>query len=207
MSAPARQGPLAGVRVVELAGELSAYAGKVMADLGADVIVVEPPHGHVTRAYGPFADDVADPEGSLWWWWYNTSKRGVTADLTTAEGCERFRSLCADADIVLESERPGLLASYGVDHTDVRVGHPRLVWVSVTPFGRSGPRRDEPATDLTLLAGGGPVWSCGYDDHGLPPVRGGGNQGFQTASMFAVMSARLDFRGHSDSCRHSRVLR
>ena len=61
--------------------------------------------------------------------------------------------------------------------------------MSVTPFGREGTRAHEPATDLTLLAGGGPVWSCGYDDHSLPPVRGGGNQGFHIGSTWAVMGA------------------
>jgi crotonobetainyl-CoA:carnitine CoA-transferase CaiB-like acyl-CoA transferase len=64
-----------------------------------------------------------------------------------------------------------------------------MIWVSVTPFGRSGPRADEASTDLTVLASGGPVWSCGYDDHSMPPVRGGGNQGYQTGSIFAIMAA------------------
>jgi crotonobetainyl-CoA:carnitine CoA-transferase CaiB-like acyl-CoA transferase len=64
-----------------------------------------------------------------------------------------------------------------------------MIWVSVTPFGRSGPRAHDAATDLTVLAAGGPVWSCGYDDHSIPPVRGGGNQGYQTGSIFATMAA------------------
>jgi crotonobetainyl-CoA:carnitine CoA-transferase CaiB-like acyl-CoA transferase len=63
--------------------------------------------------------------------------------------------------------------------------------VSVTPFGRHGPRCDEAATDLTVLAGGGPVWSCGYDDHSLPPIRGWGNQGYNIASLYAVMGALI----------------
>ncbi|MET0146345.1 MAG: CoA transferase [Ilumatobacteraceae bacterium] len=184
-----RPGPLAGVRVVELAGELSSYCGKLLADLGADVVVVEPPGGHASRSYGPFVDDVPDPERSLWWWWYNTSKRGVVVDLATADGRLDFRRLAATADIVVESEHPGHLAALHIDHGDIRAAHPDLIWVSVTPFGRSGPRAADPATDLTILAGGGPVWSCGYDDHTLPPVRGGGNQGLHTASVFALMSA------------------
>ena len=95
-------GPLAGLRVVELASEHAAFAGKMLGDLGADVIVVEPPGGHPSRAYGPFVDDVADPERSLWWWHYNTSKRGVVLDLDTDDGAEEFRRLAAGADIVLE---------------------------------------------------------------------------------------------------------
>jgi crotonobetainyl-CoA:carnitine CoA-transferase CaiB-like acyl-CoA transferase len=182
-------GPLEGLRVVELASEHAAFAGKMLGDLGADVIVIEPPGGHPSRTYGPFADDVEDPERSLWWWHYNSSKRGIVLDLDSEAGAEQFRRLAAAADIVLEGEAPDALAERHLDHDDLRAGHEDLIWVSVTPFGRTGTRAHEPATDLTLLAGGGPVWSCGYDDHSLPPVRGGGNQAFHIASVFAVMAA------------------
>jgi crotonobetainyl-CoA:carnitine CoA-transferase CaiB-like acyl-CoA transferase len=181
-------GPLHGIRVVELASEHAAFAGKQLGDLGADVVVIEPPGGHPSRAYGPFADDVEDPERSLWWWHYNTSKRGVVLDLDSPTGAVQFRALVAGADVVLEGESPGSLAARGLDHPDLRAGHEALIWVSVTPFGRTGTRAHEPATDLTLLAGGGPVWSCGYDDHSLPPVRGGGNQAFHIGSTWAVMA-------------------
>jgi crotonobetainyl-CoA:carnitine CoA-transferase CaiB-like acyl-CoA transferase len=182
-------GSLDGLRVVELASEHAALAGKMLGDLGADVVVAEPPGGHASRRYGPFANDVDDPERSLWWWYYNTSKRGVVLDLTTDDGAAQFRRLVADADIVLEGEPPGALLAVGIDHAELRAEHERLIWVSVTPFGSEGTRADEPATDLTLLAGGGPAWSCGYDDHSLPPVRGGGNQAFHIGSTWAVMGA------------------
>ncbi len=180
---------LDGLRVVELASERAAFAGKLLADLGADVIVVEPPGGHATRAYGPFVDDEPGPERSLWWWHYNTSKRGVVIDLAAASGAAQFRTLTDAADVVIEAEAPGALAALGLDHPELRAAHPELIWVSVTPFGRTSSRAQEPATDLTLLAGGGPVWSCGYDDHSLPPVRGGGNQAMHIAGTFAVMAA------------------
>lgn len=182
-------GPLEGLRIVELSHERCAWAAKLCADMGAEVIVVEPAGGSPQRGYGPFFADQPGPERSLWWWHYNTSKLGVVIDLETAEGRERFARLAADADVVIEAEDPGRLAALGVDHTDLRPTNERLVWVSVTPFGRDNPRSGETAvTDLTVLAGGGPVWSCGYDDHSLPPVRGGGNQGYQMGSHFAVMS-------------------
>lgn len=171
---------------MELASEHAAFAGKLLADLGADVVLVEPPGGHHCRGYAPFVDDRVDPEGSLWWWHYQTSKRGVVVDLETVAGRSAFRRLVATADLVLEGEPPGRLEALGVDHEELRAAHPRLVWVSVTPFGRTSPRRDEPMTDLTLLAGAGPVNLCGYDDHSLPPVRGGGNQGWHTASLWAA---------------------
>jgi crotonobetainyl-CoA:carnitine CoA-transferase CaiB-like acyl-CoA transferase len=188
---------LSGIRVVELSHERGAFAGKLLADMGADVIVVEPPEGSALRRWGPFVGDAPDPERSLAWWHYNTSKRGVVLDLEREEGRERFRRLVARADVVLECEDPGRLAALGLDHADL--ARAELIWISVTPFGRTQPGRADLATDLTLLAGGGPVWSCGYDDHTLPPVRGGGFQGYNTACHYAVMSAltALIWRGVS----------
>src|SRR6185503_336144 len=90
--------------------------------------------------------------------------------------------------VVLEGEDPGRLTALGLGATDELARRPEFVWVSITPFGRSAPRAAEPATDLTLLAGGGPAWSCGYDDHSLPPVRGGGNQAYHTGAHHAVMA-------------------
>jgi crotonobetainyl-CoA:carnitine CoA-transferase CaiB-like acyl-CoA transferase len=89
----------------------------------------------------------------------------------------------------VEAEPPGRLAALDVDHDEARGRDERIIWVSVTPFGRDNPRTNEPATDLTVLATGGPVWSCGYDDHSIPPVRGGGNQGYNTASLHAAIAA------------------
>jgi crotonobetainyl-CoA:carnitine CoA-transferase CaiB-like acyl-CoA transferase len=182
-------GPLSGLRVVELASQNGSFAAKLLADLGADVVVVEPPGGHSTRRYGPFADDIESPERSLWWWYYNTSKRGVVVDVSSAAGAASFRQLVSNADIVVEGEVPGRLAELGLDYNDLGSLHPQLIWISITPFGRTTSRAMEPATDLTLLAGGGAVWNCGYDDHSLPPVRGGGNQSLHMAGVFAAVSA------------------
>src|SRR5262249_33223936 len=164
-------GPLEGVRVLELAHERAAFAGKLLADAGADVRLVEPPSGAAQRRHAPFAGDRPDPERSLSFWHYNTSKRGITLDLGLPRGIELARELIAHVDVVLEGEDAGRLTALGLDANEALARHPSLVWVSITPFGRSAPRAAEPATDLTLLAAGGPVWSCGYDDHSLPPVR------------------------------------
>ena len=163
-------GPLEGIRVIEVSHALCAWAGKLMADMGADVIVVEPQGGSAMRTYGPFADDVAGPENSLYWWHYNTSKRGVVLDRTSAAGEAAFEDLVASADVLLGAEP---VASY-------RSGAPRLITVSMTA--------PSPITDLTILAAGGPVHASGYDDHTLPPIRGGGNQGFHTASHWATIA-------------------
>jgi crotonobetainyl-CoA:carnitine CoA-transferase CaiB-like acyl-CoA transferase len=180
-------GPLAGLRVVELASEWAAYAGKLLADLGAEVVLVEPRSGHHTRGYGPFVDDKPGPERSLWWWHYHTSKLGVALDVHHRDDDrDVFRRLVGGADIVLEGEPPGALAERGLDYDDLVRLRPDLIVTSVTPFGRRGPRAREQATDLTLLAAGGPVWSCGYDDHALPPIRGGGNQSLHVGGVHAV---------------------
>ena len=179
---------LEGLRVVELAHERGTFAGKLLADMGAEVIVVEPPVGAAMRSYGPFYKDEPGAEHSLYWWHYNTSKRGVTLDLESPGGRELFSRLVRGADVLIEAEDPGRMAELGLDYPELSAQCAKLVYVSLTPFGRDTPRRSEQATDMTLLAGAGPAWSCGYDDHSLPPVRGGGNQGYHTGCHFAVMS-------------------
>jgi crotonobetainyl-CoA:carnitine CoA-transferase CaiB-like acyl-CoA transferase len=180
---------LQGVRVLELSNERIAFAGKLLADMGADVILIEPPGGDPARGYAPFLDDQPGPDRSLWWWHYHTSKRGVVLDLDEPGDRERFKALVAQADVLIESEPGTRLADLGLDYADLRKLRENLIHISITPFGRVSANADAPATDLTLLAGGGPAWSCGYDDHSLPPVRGGGNQGYHTGCHFAVMSA------------------
>lgn len=198
-------GPLAGLKVLELAHERAAFAGKLLADAGADVWLVEPPAGAAQRAHAPFAQDRPDPEGSLAFWHYNTSKRGITLDLTRPRGFELARQLIARVDIVLEAEDPGFLEDLGLDAQAELEHHPRLIWVSITPFARSGPRAHEPATDLTLLAGGGPAWSCGYDDHSLPPIRGGGNQAYHTGAHYAVLGLGVALLEREQSGRGQRI--
>ena len=189
--------PLDGLRVVELTSQRCTLAGKLLADMGADVIVVEPPGGSPMRGHEPFAGDQPDPEGALWWWHYNTSKRSVVVDLDSAAGAADFRRLVSTADAVIEAEPLGRLDALGLDWGQLGGPNQGLIWVSITHNGRDRP--DPPATDLTVLAEGGPVWSCGYDDHTIPPVRGGGNQGLHMASQYAVVTlmAALMWREHS----------
>jgi crotonobetainyl-CoA:carnitine CoA-transferase CaiB-like acyl-CoA transferase len=197
-AAPPGPGPLFGLKVVELASEHAAWAGKLLADLGAEVTLVEPPGGHATRAIGPFVDDKSGPERSLWWWHHHTSKNGIVLNLDTDAGVELLHQLVQRCDIVLEGEQPGNLAARGIDRDRIMAASPALIWVSVSPFGQQGPRAQDPATDLTLMAGGGPVWNCGYDDHSLPPVRGLGGQAAHVAGVHAA-TATLVAVVHRDS--------
>jgi crotonobetainyl-CoA:carnitine CoA-transferase CaiB-like acyl-CoA transferase len=181
-------GALTGLKVIEICSEMGDWAGKLLADMGAEVVKIEPPGGSVTRTYEPFYEDVPGQERSLWFWHYNTNKKSVVLDLETEEAREQVRKLAAAADILIEDAMPGEMARLGLDHPALMAANPRLIYTSITAFGREAPRNMEQYLDLTLVAGGGPAWSCGYDDHSLPPVRGGGNQGYHTACHYAVMS-------------------
>lgn len=179
---------LTGLRVLELANERISFAGKLLADMGADVILIEPPGGDPSRSYPPFLDDQPGEDRSLYWWHYHTSKRGIVLDLDTPDGVQQFRELVQSADILLESEPTQRLAQLGLDYADLKLLRADLIHTAITPFGRNDPKSDRPTTDLTIMAGGGPPWSCGYDDHTLPPVRGLGNQGYHMGCHFAVMA-------------------
>ena len=196
-------GPLSGLRVLELTGEHAQFCGKLMADLGADVIKVEPPGGQGTREVGPFLDDEAGPERSLYFWHYNTSKRGITLDITKPEGQEVFRKLAATAGLVLESFTAGYLPSLGLGYDSLSADNSGLIMCSVTPFGQDGPWRDYQTSDLLHLAAGGQMASSGYDVEDVPdapPIAPGGGNAWHIASHYsyiAIMGAlyHRDFTG------------
>jgi crotonobetainyl-CoA:carnitine CoA-transferase CaiB-like acyl-CoA transferase len=184
-------GPLTGLRVLELCDEKGQFCGKLLGDLGADVIKIEPPCGEGTRAVGPFLDDHPHRERSLAFWHYNTSKRGVTLNLETEDGRRLFRRLAEGADIVLDSLPPGTLESLGLGHEALAAANPRLISCSITPFGQSGPWRDFAASDLVHLAAGGFMGCCGYDVSDDPeqiPIAPGGGQAWHTAGNFAYLA-------------------
>jgi crotonobetainyl-CoA:carnitine CoA-transferase CaiB-like acyl-CoA transferase len=187
---------LSGLRVVELVDERTLDAGRLLMELGAEVIVVERPGGSPLRDKPPFVNDEPGRERSLGWWAGAVGTRSITLDLEYPEGRATFGELLDSSDVVLEGRGHGLDAlEVGWDAFG-RV-RPSLIWVSITPFGRESRRADDPATDLTLLAGGGPVWNCGYSDHSIPPVRGKGNQAFQIGALYGVIGA-LTALAHRD---------
>src|SRR5581483_4017027 len=145
--------PLAPYRVLDLTTEFGHLCGRLLADLGADVLKVEPPGGDPARALAPFYDDLPGPERSLPWWAYNTNKRSITLNLETPAGRALFRHLASTADFVVESFPPGHLEALGAGYESTSQALPAgrsLVWVAITPFGQSGPRAGWRATDLTL---------------------------------------------------------
>jgi crotonobetainyl-CoA:carnitine CoA-transferase CaiB-like acyl-CoA transferase len=184
-----RPGPLSTLRVVEIASEYGAFAGRQFADLGATVILVEPPDGHWTRSIGPVAEGASPGASGLWWWYYHAGKLGTALDLEDPAGRYALEELIGGADVVLEAEPVGFLDEHGLGWDVMGARYPGLTWVSITPFGRHDPLSRLPFSDLSVMAGGGPAWSCGYDDHSLPPVRPGSSHSVHIAGLWAVNGA------------------
>ncbi|MFN0095030.1 MAG: CaiB/BaiF CoA transferase family protein [Dehalococcoidia bacterium] len=183
-------GPLADVRVIEVCDELGQYAGKLLADLGADVIKVEPPGGSTARKVGPFVGDIPGTNRSLNFWYHNTNKRSVVLDIEgSAADREAFLRLAETATVVIEDRAPGALDALGVGPTALAARNASLIICSITPFGQDGPWAQFGSSDFIGLALGGPMAMNGYsadDLPGAPPIRGHGDQGYATACHQAV---------------------
>ena len=184
-------GAFAGLRVLELVDEKGQWCGKLMADMGADVTKIEPPCGEAARTVGPFYDDVPHRDRSLSFWHYNTSKRGITLNLETEDGRRLFRRLAENADVILETFRPGYMASVELGYQDLKNDNPGLIMCALTPFGQRGPWKDYQTSDLLHLAAGGQMASCGYTEDDVPdapPIAPGGGQAWHIGSHFACMA-------------------
>lgn len=168
-STSASSGALAGIRVLEISHQAGAVCGRVLADLGAEVVKLEPPGGEPARSSHPMVELEDGSEHSCFWLAFNVSKRSVCLDLSSDAGLGEFRHLAEDADIVItdfqrlslqESDRLADIAR------DVR---PQIIWLDILPFGRGEPFEDYPATDTVLQALGGHLFLNGDVDR--PPVR------------------------------------
>ena len=168
MPLPHPTGPLAGYRVLDFADEKGQLCARVLGELGADVIKVEPREGDPARSKGPYFRGEDSPELSLWWWTLNAGKRAVTCEMRLEAGRELARKLVAATDILVETWAPGH-APAGFDYASLRKLNPGLVHVSITPFGSTGPYRDYHATDIVASAMGGHMHLNGDSEHG--PVR------------------------------------
>ena len=128
-----------GLRVLDLSEEPGWLTGKILGDLGAGVVKVEPPGGDRVGRRGPFLAGQQDPERSLPWLALNTSKRGITLDCKKQDGQRLLRELSVKFDVLLETFAPGQMAQWGVGFETLREANPRLVYCAVTPFGQTGP--------------------------------------------------------------------
>ncbi len=187
---------LEGVKVLELGYLVSAaYATKLMADLGADVIKVEDPEGDQARWRGPFPDGVVDQEKSGLFLYLNTNKRGITLDLRQQK--EKLSELIAWADLLIHNYPPALMAELGIDYNSFREINPRLVMCAITPFGLTGPYRDYKAYEITVAHGGGWGWlGPGASDYPeLPPLKTAGHQSdFQGGLAAATVALAAYYR-------------
>jgi crotonobetainyl-CoA:carnitine CoA-transferase CaiB-like acyl-CoA transferase len=156
-------------RILDLTDGGGLMCGKLLGDLGADVIKVEKPGGDPARTIGPFYQDIRGPERSLYWLSLNTSKRGITLDITKPEGKAIFRQLVKGSDCVLESFKPGYLERLGIGYPDLCKLKPDIVVTSITPFGESGPYAEYKDSDVALWALSGLLFICGDPDR--PPIR------------------------------------
>jgi benzylsuccinate CoA-transferase BbsE subunit len=187
--APRGQHALSGIRVVDMSGLAGQYCGKLFAELGAEVILLEPPRGSETRREGPFLGRKPHPEGSLTFSYFNSGKRGVAVDLDRPEGQEIMRRLVERADLVIESEKPGVMAARGLDYLSLSLDSPDLVMTSITPFGQTGPYAQYECEDLVALALGGLLSLGGYPDSA--PIAAHGNQAYLAAAQFAAVASMM----------------
>jgi len=211
---PGRPGsPLAPYRVLDLTEGGVNWAGRLLSDMGADVIRVEPPGGSPTRKRAPFYQDEPHPERSLYWTAYNLNKRGVTLDLERPEGQDLFTRLAATADFILESSMPGTMRDLGLGYNRISAINPGIIYTSISPFGQSGPYSRYKTTDMVLWAMGGALYVAGDADR--PPARvsvpqaehQGGAQG-AAGSMIALFARHATGEGqHVDISIQAAVIR
>jgi crotonobetainyl-CoA:carnitine CoA-transferase CaiB-like acyl-CoA transferase len=159
---------LNGCRALDLSDEKGLLCGKILADLGVEVIKIEKPGGDPSRKIGPFLDDCADPEKSLFWLAYNSNKKGITLDIETADGQVIFKKLVKTADFVIESFAPGYLDRLGLGYQALSSLKKDIILVSITPFGQSGPYSEYKFSDIAVMAMTGTLYQTGESDG--PPV-------------------------------------
>ena len=191
------------LRVLDLCDERGVLAGQMLADLGADVIQIEPPSGSTGRDVAPFFDEAAEAERSVFWTAYTRNKRSVTCDIRRPEGRALLRRLLADADILFESADPGAMAELGLGYEQLKDDFPRLIYASISAFGQTGPKAGYQATDLTIWAAGTPLLMTGDDDR--PPVRISVPQAWSHAAADAAGGAMLALHARHSTGRGQHI--
>lgn len=194
MNALPRPAALTGLRVLDLSSRYAHYCGKLFADMGADVVLVEPPgSGCALRAEAPFIGDMPDGESGIPFFYYNTCKRGITLDWHQPRGRDLFKRLVRECDLIIEDAPPGVLDKAGLGYTALAAIRPGIVVTSITPFGQTGPYANFAADDLTLLAMGGFLYMMGYPD--AAPTQAHGNLAYAMGNMFAAVGAMMAVLG------------
>lgn len=182
--------PLSSYRVLNLTDEKGAFCGKILSDLGADVIKIEPPQGDKTRNVGPFFHNNPSSDKSLFWFAYYTNQRGITLNIETVDGQRIFKELVKTSDFIIESFAPGYLDKLGLGYSTLSQINPSIIMTSITPFGQEGPYKDWKASDIVVSAMG--VLTSLVGDPDRAPLRiGGTEQSFLVASAYAAAGTMI----------------
>jgi crotonobetainyl-CoA:carnitine CoA-transferase CaiB-like acyl-CoA transferase len=160
---------LEGIRVLDLTNENGLICGRILSDLGADVIAVEPPCGSTARNIGPFYDNIPGPERSLYWFAYALNKRSITLNIEANDGRALLQKLVEKADVILESFPVGYMKKLGLDYAKLKTIKPDIIMASISPFGQTGPDSGYAGSDLIVQAMSGYLYVCGDPDR--PPLR------------------------------------
>jgi crotonobetainyl-CoA:carnitine CoA-transferase CaiB-like acyl-CoA transferase len=177
-------GALSGLRVLDLTGRMGGYCGLLLANLGAEVILIEPVGGDPMRREGPFKNNSANPEQSLSFASYHTNKRGITLDLADDQNRETLRALVRQADVLIEDKPVGDLDRLGLGFAKLQEINPTLVMTSISGFGQSGPYRDFKAPSIVAFAMGGLMNLCGHPGHA--PLMGPCDVAYHLGSVHAA---------------------
>ena len=182
------EGALSDLRVIELAqGIAGPYCGKLFADLGAEVIKIEPPEGDRSRRLGPFPEDTPHHEKGGLFLHLNTSKKSVTLDVSVISGQVILKKLLGEADVLVESDGPSRMAEQGLSYDTLKADFPNLVYVTITPFGATGPYKDYRGNSLTAMAMSTIMYNTGEPDR--EPLTTGGTPADYIAGIHAWIGA------------------
>ncbi|MDY7030810.1 MAG: CoA transferase [Thermodesulfobacteriota bacterium] len=198
-----KDGLLSGIRILDLADEKAGFCSKVLADLGASVIKVERPGGDPSRNRGPFLKGSPHPEAGLFFHYNNTNKRGITLDPEKDAGRDIFFKLMKITDVVIETFPPGYLEELGLGFEVLSEINPALILVSVTGFGRNGPRSKYKTCDLVASAFGGSMYVSG--SLSASPLKPFGEQSYYTVSLYGAVAVLLALRRRAHRGRGEHV--
>ena len=189
-------------RILDFTNQMGFFCGKIMGDLGADVIKVERPGGDPTRNLGSFYKDVPHPEKNLYWFAYNNNKRGITLDIETETGKDLLLKLIEKTDILIDTFEPGYLKKLGLDYAVLTKVKPDIIVTSITPFGQTGPYKSYKGEDLVLTAMSGFMSVLGDPDK--PPVRPTVPQSYVWIGMHAAEATLMAYyhRGMTGEGQH-----
>ena len=178
-------------RVLDLTNRNGHLCGRILADLGADVVKVERPGGDPDRRIGPFYRQTFDRERSLLWFAYNANKRGITLNLDSGDGRQILKKLAGKADFLIESFPPGFMDELGLGYAVLSEINPGIIYTSITPFGQTGLYKNFKASDLVVMAMSGLLYMTGRP--GEAPVRISFPQSFLLAAAHAAAASMVAY--------------